>query len=194
MQRGKHRKAMCRRKNQLGLTLVHMLAYVTILAVVINICAALFVAVLRMHDAGSNALDQSQTLRHVEAELREVVSGAVAVRPEVGEHRTSNSAVVLEFPPEAETGAARYAVFRKLANVNDGVALQRLELRGEQLKVVYLKTYNPAFGAIEFGRGDETGPARAVTVRLTPVDDGNPQREPREQVITVALGGLGGAS
>ena len=57
-----------RRTSQLGVTLVHMLVYVTALAVVINLGATLFVSVLRMHDAGTAALDESLALRAIESE------------------------------------------------------------------------------------------------------------------------------
>jgi hypothetical protein len=134
-------------------------------------------------------------MRHVEAEFREVVSEAVALLPGVGEHRTSDGALVLELPPDAETGAARYAVFRRLAK-DDSVLLQRLALQevSGELDVTYLKTYAPPFGVVAFGGDVATNLTRSVTLRLAPVDNGNPQRRPRERLVAATLGGMGGTS
>ncbi len=183
-----------RRHGQLGITLVHMLAYVAILAVVINLGATLFVAVLRMHDAGSGALEKSRTVRHIESEIRAVASEAVAVRAGIGEYDTSENAVVLELPPDTENGSARYAVFQRIADGEDFV-LRRLafEQTPQGLDLTYMKTYPPKLSTLELIYWGEPASARSVGMRFALSADANPQGTAHEYSITAALGGIGGA-
>lgn len=183
-----------RREGQLGMTLVHMLAYVTVLAVVINLGATLFVAVLRMHDAGTSALDESLATRDIETELRDTVSEAVAVRTAIGGYQSSADTALLELPPDAETGAARYAALQRLAQ-NGGLVLRKLELQQAPggLTVAYMKTYGPVFNILEFEYPGDLAAARALSIRFSLKAGENPQREAHVHSITTALGGIGGA-
>ncbi|MEA3365022.1 MAG: hypothetical protein U9Q79_05220, partial [Candidatus Hydrogenedentes bacterium] len=156
--------------------------------------ATLFVAVLRLHDAGSNALEKSHTVRHIEAEVRQVVSEAVAVRPGIGDYTTSEDALVLELPPNEENGNARYAVFQRLAD-EEGFVLRRLafEQTPRELKLTYMKTCRAKFKILELIHwGVEAWP-RAVGLRFALRADENPQSPAHEYSIMAALGGIGGA-
>ncbi|MFO7973999.1 MAG: hypothetical protein R6V12_05125 [Candidatus Hydrogenedentota bacterium] len=183
-----------RRHGQSGITLVHMLAYITILAVVINLGATLFVAVLRMHDAGANALENSQTVRHIETDVREVVSEAVAVRPALGDYATSEGAVVLELPPDEESGNARYAVLQRGGDDKDYV-LRRMafEQTPQELKLIYMKTYRPKFQMLEFVHAGNTASARSVGIHFALRTDENPQGTAHAFSVMAALGGIGAA-
>ncbi len=182
------------RNGQLGITLVEILAYAAVMLVVINLGATLFVSVLRMHDAGTTALEQAQVLRHFNAEFRRVVSESVALRPAAGAFETSEGVAVLELPPDPANGEARYAVFERIEH-DDGFGLRRLVLQQtpEGLEAAYMKTYQIPFKALAFEFGDENAPARAVTVRFALSSEDNPQRAAPERIITTALGGIGGA-
>lgn len=183
-----------RRRGQSGITLVHILAYVTILAVVINLGATLFVALLRMHDAGSSALETSRMVRRIEAEVHDSVSEAVALHPRIGDYTTSEDAIVLELPPNEETGNARYAVLQRLVD-EDEFVLRRLafEETPAGLNVSYMKTYRAKFKMLELIHwGVEAWP-RAVGLRFALRADENPQGPAHEYSIMAALGGIGGA-
>ena len=183
-----------RRTSQLGVTMVHMLVYVTALAVVINLGATLFVAVLRMHDAGTAALDESLALRAIEYELRETVSEGMSLLPVLGEFATSESTAVLALPPDLQTGGARYAVLQRLAE-DDGFVVRRLGFQEspEGLTLTYMKTYRPVFTALGFEYGGDVAAARSVGLRFSLKAEENPQRPPCEHHLRIALGGIGGA-
>ena len=176
-----------RRTSQLGVTLVHMLVYVTALAVVINLGATLFVAVLRMHDAGTAALDESLALRAIESELRETVSEGMSLLPVLGEFATSESTAVLALPPDLQTGGA-------LAE-DDEFVVRRLGFQEspEGLTLTYMKTYRPVFTALGFEYGGDVAAARSVGLRFSLKAEENPQRPPCEHHLRIALGGIGGA-
>ncbi len=184
-----------RRTRQLGVTLVHMLAYVAVLAVVINLGATLFVAVLRMHDAGTAALDESLTLRAMESELRETVSEGVSLLPVLGEFATSESAVALALPPDAQSGGARYAVLQRLAG-DGGFRIRRMGFQEtpEGLTLTFMKTYRPVFSALEFEYRGDAATARGVGLRFSLKTGKNSQRPPREHGLRMALGGMGGGT
>jgi hypothetical protein len=92
------------------MTLVEALAYVTILAVAINLALSLFLSASRLSMLGSSGLDKMVVLEEMRQEFTETVREATAVRDQIAEYRTGPDTLVLELPSQVGEGR-RYAVF-----------------------------------------------------------------------------------
>jgi len=93
-----------------GTTLVEMLAYVAILAVVINLALSLFLSASRLSMLGTSGLDKMVVLETMREDFTETVREAVAVTERVAAYRADEDTLVLELPSEPGEGR-RFAVF-----------------------------------------------------------------------------------
>lgn len=82
-----------------GYSLLEMLMVTAVIAVGFNLCASLASTGARMTALNSLALDRLQGLAELQSQFAEAVREAVAVVPNVGEHRTGPDKVVLTLPP-----------------------------------------------------------------------------------------------
>lgn len=82
-----------------GYSLLEMLMVTAVIAVGLNLCASLASTGARMTALNTLALDRLQGLTELQSQFAEAVREAMAVVPEVGEHRTGPDKVVLALPP-----------------------------------------------------------------------------------------------
>ena len=176
--------------NSAGISLVSVLCYVFIMAVVINLGANVYISVMRLHEIGSKTLENTASIREVQREFRQVAKKATGMRQSFGTFQRSPDCLLFQLPPGDESGAENIAVFMKMAD-SDKTNLRRIELsgRGDAYEVTFQKTYNVVFEELTL----ETSPnARAVTMRCALASERTPQSAPPVYTTVAALGGIAG--
>jgi hypothetical protein len=173
------------RTSQRGYTLLHVLAYTALLAVVINLGLTNFVSATRLNTRGAGILDDLWAFDRMATGFRATVAASTRVVDELGAYRTSDDTLVLE--TAAIDGAARYAVLT-LAPV-DGADHLRLHVlraveRDGALQPLDYVVHRWPFETGHFVVTD--GPRRSVRLEAT-----GPGAE-TARVITAAAWGRGG--
>jgi hypothetical protein len=99
------------RHGERGMSLLEMLGYVAVLAVLFNVAAGAFLACSRLSAKGTTALDRSEAVEEIRAEFTEAVRGGSRIVPGVCSFRTGPEQVVLEMPSNhEEPNVKRYTV------------------------------------------------------------------------------------
>jgi hypothetical protein len=146
-----------------GYTLLEMLAYVSIFAIVVNLAAALFVSSTRLRMMGSEALERMQALEEMGAGFSDAVRESLGVVEQGGAYRTTGDTLVLALP-----GERRYAVLGRLRG-DDRLVLMRIHDREVETHE-YLKTFPRPLQALEFAHEPQAG-GRARIVMLVGLQD-----------------------
>ena len=169
------------RRNE-GYTLLEMIAYIGLMAVVINLAAGAFLNQHRLNIAGVEALDRVREMDRLSGDVRGLIRQAEAVLPEGAGWTTSEEALVLALPPQGEDGD-RIAVLG-LLGPEDRFGWVIFE--GET--VIRAGGYRLDFeeARFTFDAGDPVS-ARRVTLELTPAYTFGEKREPFPRYVTGAL-------
>jgi hypothetical protein len=178
-----------------GMSLLECLAYVAILAVVINLSMSAFVSASRLSStatAGLNRLAVTDDLREgISRALRE----ARGVAAGVGSYRTGQDTLVVELPLLPDKPIAhRYAVLGRIISKNRLTHMEVAEIDGSYT-ITWCSTYVLPVSAIRFGY-DNADPLRARLISIEmDVDNVHKGKPPVSYRFSAALrsraGGIG---
>ena len=169
------------RRNE-GYSLLEMIAYVALLAVVINLAAGAFLNQHRLSIAGVEALDRVREMDRLSGDVRGLIRQAEAVLPEGAGWTTSEESLVLALPPQGE-GGDRVAVLGLL-----GPEGQFGWVIFEDGAVVRAGGYRLGFEQVRMSLDADTlSEVRRVTLELTPAYTFGEKREPFPRYVTGAL-------
>jgi len=108
-----------------GMTLIEALAYVAILAVVINGAMSMFLGASRLSFLGTAAADRLSEVERVREAFTGAVHEAQGIAPGAGAFRTGPDCLVLDMPVDPADGAPRYVV---LGCLTSKTGLMRVEV------------------------------------------------------------------
>ena len=146
-----------------GMTLLGTLAYVAILAVLINLSMSVFVSASRLSALSTAALERLNTVDEVRVSFTRTVREARGVSPGVGVYKSGPTQLVLDMPLRPEDGGtARYAVFAQLKSPTQLSRLEVIEKDGA-LSPGNFSTYALPVEAVRF-EYDAQDPERARLV------------------------------
>lgn len=148
-----------------GYSLIEMLGYIAVLAVVINLSVSLFISTTRLSANVSLAFDRIEGIEEIREEFTSIVHEASSISPGVASYVTSEDRLVLVLPPlPGEEGASRFAILGELKG--DGrFAKLILTARDGVFDTEYLATYGQEFTSQRFTY-DTARPEEARLVRL----------------------------
>ena len=172
------------RASRAGFTLIEMLTYGVVLAVIVNLCATLFLSARRMYSLSELSVTRMEALRDVESDLREAAAGANAVVAGVPGATLSNVVLALRAGDAGE--ALTYTVWR----LGDPGALifERYESEDGTLAITAQRGY--AIGVTAAAAeplGDEI-PAVQMTVSVD--NEGTAHTVPGTNTFVARLGGV----
>jgi hypothetical protein len=174
-----------------GASLIEMIAYIAIFAVMVNLCLGVFIKSSRMSALGTGILDRMQALREIRQEFTESVMLADAVVPAIGDYRTGADLLVLR--TNGMEGAARYVVFGRL---DDARRLSRLVLAKTDtgLEVERLRTFPLDLDVVTFAYDSEAPEqARLVSLHVDILDASGKGTAPAGQTFRGAVRARGSA-
>jgi len=150
------------------MSLIEMLGYVAVLAVLVNLTLTLFIGASRLSVLGTAALDRLRMVEDLREGFTETVREARRVAPGVGAYRTGPGQLVVELPPLETTDAParRYAI---LGHITSSLCLGRLELveRDGAFETVSYSTYALPLAGIRFEHdADHLDSVRLVTLHI----------------------------
>lgn len=93
-----------------GASLLEMIVYAAVLAVVVNLATGVFITSLRLGAFGGAALDTTHTTRELQRAFTDAVRASAGVASRLGDHQSSNTCLVLRMPPGPDA-TERYVVF-----------------------------------------------------------------------------------
>jgi hypothetical protein len=168
-----------------GATIVEVVAYLAVLAVIMNFCAMIFVHTLRMASVGEKALDTIRAVQTIRADFTSSVREASHIAPAAGEYVTGESRIVLAMPRTEESpGAERFVVFSSLGE-GKLVKATIAEEDGE-IHLIGIVTYPATFERIHFVLGGmELARAKTATLELQTLRSG-PQADEIDPIVVVA--------
>ncbi len=183
-----------------GYTLIELLAYAFVLAIIVNMSVTLFLNAKRLSNLGEMAFERISGVDEIGREFTDAVLQSDAIVNELNGIVTDEECLVLSQPaipfsgaggPPAEVGR-RYVVFRA---VREGQYLRAEEYLedGEGLSLEKLKTFALPIAGLRFEYGSER-PEQSRTVRLhLHIDSGGtPNTTPSENVFVASLRGWRG--
>jgi hypothetical protein len=183
-----------RNHDSAGMLLMETMAYVAILAVIINLSLSIFLSVSRLSALGTASLDR---LRMVE-DFRRIVTADVqqahAITRSVGAYATGTDQLVLEMPRRPEDPeAARYVVLGHITSTTRPGRLEIIEKNGQYSVESYSIDALPVV-ALRFAY-DEDDPVKARRVSLD-VDVPNvaKNKPPATYHVVAALRSVGRAA
>jgi len=108
---------MMKRAGRKGMTLIEVLGYVAVIAVVINLATSVFIRSSRLAAMGTGALDTVNAVEEIRDEFTAAVRRSSGISARIGEHRSGSDRLVLTMPQLAgEEGVRRYVVFGRLSS------------------------------------------------------------------------------
>ena len=148
-----------------GMVLIEALAYVAILAIVVNVTMSVFVSASRLSLLGTTALDRLTMVEHIREGYARTVREAQGVVSVVGAYRTGGDRLVLEMPRSPEhADARRYVVFGFITSTSCLGRLEIIEKDGQYSAAAY-STYALPVSALRFGY-DTPDPEQARLMSL----------------------------
>lgn len=148
-----------------GTTLVEMLAYIAVLAVVINLAGSIFISVNRMNAVGTMALDRVGMRDEVRKDLGAAIRQAVRVVPGVGAYHTGADTLVMEIPPEAASPEVNRYLVLGFVTSKDRISRMIVEKRDGAYVAASCTTYALPVAAVRFSY-DAEDPLNARLVRV----------------------------
>lgn len=173
-----------------GTTLLEMLGYLVIMAVVLNVSAQALISCMRLSHYGSVVADRMGQAAEVEQAFRKAAGQADAVVNGVGAYKTGPGTLVLG-RSTAETGVREFTVMGSLRSPE---SFSKLVLRDEggELKAESVVTYPLAVRTIAFTY-DSADPrnARLVSMDMTTAAARKSSKTEAVRRVTEALRGMG---
>jgi len=145
-----------------GMTLLEMLGYIFVLAIVVNICLQVFLSSSRLATVGGSAVDRIENLAALQNDFRTSVRECVGVAGDVAGFASNENQAVLRTPD-----GERYVVFGALEGQ------QRLSKRTIRVKegagdLERVETYPVDLSAVRFTySGEKPDTSRCVTLHVT---------------------------
>lgn len=152
------------RRNR-GMTLIELLVYVAVFAVVLNVSISVFVRATRLSLLGTRTVDEMRMIGRIGQDFTETVRGAKRVCAEAGPYTTTEDTLVVELPSPAGEGR-RYAA---LGVLNPVPRFGKVEftLKDGVLQVQRGITYPLDLDEARFEyNGSEPANTRSVSLRL----------------------------
>ena len=132
------------------MTLIEVLGYIAIIAVVINLATSVFLSSSRLSAIGTAALDSVNAVEDIRDGFTSAVHRSSGVSAGIGEHRSGSERVVLTMPRGSDEEAAhRYVVFGPLSSDSRLSKLVVIEQDGK-LSAESFVTYSQALDSIRF--------------------------------------------
>ena len=172
-----------------GYTLIELLAYAFVLAIIVNMSVTLFLNAKRLSVLGEMAFERISGVDEIGREFTDAVIQSDAIMHELNTMVTDEECLILSQPAEA---GRRYVVFR---TVDEGRYLRAEEYveDSEGLSLEKLKTYRLPIAGLRFEYASEQ-PEQSRTVRLhLHIDnEGTPNTTPSENLFVATLRGWRG--
>jgi len=163
----KTRISLRRAGRNAGTSLLEMLVYIPILAVVVNLSLSVFLGASRLSALGSTAMDRMTTVTEVQQKFTRTVREAEAVAPGVGTYRTGPAQLVLEMPPSPDhPDARRYVVFGHITSTKRLGRLEIFEKDGQFTSDAYSRYAFPTRNLRFRYDNDDPAAARLVTLEV----------------------------
>lgn len=180
------------RGQKAGYSILEMLGYIAVFAVILNLAVSLFISTTRLSAYATTAMDRIEGIEEVHREFADAVHEAVDVSPGVASYVSGGDRLVLELPQApGGKGGARYAVLGDLKG-NGRMAKLILTERDGAFETEYMATYGQIFVGIRF-LYNTVEPAGARLVRLElEVDNATAKNTiPRVNTFAASLRGVG---
>ena len=169
-----------------GYTLLELLAYIFVLAIIVNMSVTLFLNAKRLSILGEMAFERIIGVDEIGREFTNAVLQSDEIVNALNAIVTDEECLILSQPVEA---GRRYVVFRA---VDEGRYLRAEEYAedGEGLSLEKLKTFRLPIAGLRFEYGSER-PEQSRTVRLRLYIDtkGTPNTTPSENLFIASLRG-----
>ncbi len=151
-----------------GMTLLEMLGYIAILAIVINLSLKVFIASSRLTGLGTSAVDRLALVEEVRDDFTRIVRLSAGVVPAVGDYRSGENCLILEMPQDPARNEGRtYIIWGAIVQELRLTRMAVLEKDGE-FTAESLVSYPRDFQAIRFSYDTpEAEKARLVTLGLS---------------------------
>lgn len=131
-----------------GMTLLEVLIYLVVFAMVVNAAAVLFVATLRLHAHAGAAMDQRYVVDAFQRDFLETAAASMGAVPQAGEYIAPPGELLLRLPPSDESPEwPRFALWR--LDALQRPTLQRFAIHQGVWHVEYFKTYSLPVAAME---------------------------------------------
>ena len=132
------------------MTLIEVLGYVAVIAVVINLATSVFIRSSRLAALGTGALDRVNAVEDIRDGFIAAVRGSSGVSAGIGDHRSGSDRVVLTMPQRSgEDAVRRYIVFGPLRSDSRLSKLAVIEQDGK-LSAESFVTYPQDLDSIRF--------------------------------------------
>lgn len=172
-----------------GYTLIELLVYAFVLAIIVNMSVTLFLSAKRLSFVGELAFERIIGVHEIGREFTDAVMQSDAIMHELNTIVTDEDCLILSQPTEA---GRRYVVFRA---VDEGRYLRAEEYvdDGAGLSLEKLKTFRLPLAGLRFEYGSEQ-PEQSRTVRLhLHIDnEGTPNTTPSENLFVASMRGWRG--
>jgi type II secretory pathway component PulJ len=99
-------------RRRAGFTLIELLMYTIGLAIIVNLCATMFVSSSRISGVGTSAMKRMEDLQEVHQGFLKAIREAEGIADQVASYRSSEDQLVLRLSPSE--GQARYGVIGRL--------------------------------------------------------------------------------
>lgn len=133
------------------MTLIEILGYLAVIAVVINLATSVFIRSSRLAAMGTGALDRVNAVEEIRDEFTAAVRRSSGVSAGVSKHRSGPDRLVLTMPQLAgEDGVRRYVVFGPLSSDSRLSKLAVVERDGK-FSIESFETYRQDLDSIRFG-------------------------------------------
>ncbi len=160
------------RRRARGFSLLECMAYVALLAVVVNVALTSFVSAVRLNQAALAAVDRTHDADAFALAYRNLVRGAVGALPSVADYVADEQTLLLALPP-TEEGAARFAVISVLPADAKGAESGKTSLRvlklvtaDGALAAASVQTYHLPAAAVRFRLDAPPEQAKLATIDL----------------------------
>ncbi len=167
-----------RRNNCRGMSLVEVLVYTAISAVVLNLCAVTFINTTRIASFSTERVLRQQALARFSRDFVRTVHGASRVLPNAGSAVTGEDQVVLDTPD----GPVVVGVAGKV------LAIWRLESENNTWSIGRITTYPVAFTGIRFDLDTANiAEARRITAHIAGPARKDPEDKANDRDIVAGL-------
>ncbi len=172
-----------------GYTLIELLVYAFVLAIIVNMSVSLFLNAKRLSALGEMAFDRIGGVEEIGREFRDAVRQSDGIAPDLDAIETDEHCLVL-----TRTGAKgrRYVVIRADTE-GQYLRLEEYSRNGKELWLERLKTFALPIAGIRFEYGSERPEhSRTVQLHLEIDNKGTPNTTPAENVFIASLRGWRG--
>lgn len=169
-----------------GYTLLEMLAYTVVLAVIVNVSSAMFLSGKRLHALGDIALERIEIFRQLERQFHETVVDADRVEAALPGVSVSGPRLVLR-EGNGEAGH-RFILWHR--DAAGALRCERYERAGETLALRSSRAYDLPITNLRFAVDEADGGATLVRMDLEIDNAGTRNTVPATNVFVAAVRGM----